>query len=151
MGESAVTCIQLSFHSVGHVHSALQNVLPKHLKQLLKNKPLRNKSPFINLQHPALITWVTCRTWAHSPQNPVGCIFMPTSQVAKTSKSINKACSQQTTALVKTGLSLRGGQPSPHLPSYTTEEARLKPRPVNGPPSMLVICPFSTQTNTTQI
>lgn len=28
VGESAVTCIQLSLHSVGRVHSALQTVLP---------------------------------------------------------------------------------------------------------------------------
>lgn len=28
VGEPAVTCIQLSLHSEGHVHSALQTVLP---------------------------------------------------------------------------------------------------------------------------
>lgn len=94
MGESAVTCIQLSSHSVGRVHRALQNVLPKHLKQPLKNNPPRSKSPFTNLQRPALIAQVTCQTWAHSPQNHVGCIFMPNSQVVKTSRSINKAHSK---------------------------------------------------------
>lgn len=87
------------------------------LKTLIKNNPLRNKKPLYQPAAPGLlIVQVTCGTWAHSPQNPVGCVFISNSQVAKISRSSNKASSRQNTALIKKGASEQDSQ-VPTLPT----------------------------------
>lgn len=94
-GEPAVTSIRLSLRRACPQRPT--ECAAQTLKTVLKNNPLRNKKALYQPAMPGPWTaQVMCGTWVHSPQKPVGCIFIPNSQAANTSRNIHKACSRQT-------------------------------------------------------